>query len=131
MINLSATLLNKISGFRFCLLIIFALFTSTAFSQVKTDKQSVTEEAKKQLTAMAVSTGELGKACLKNGITGTFVVDITLQGKGSVVTVFMVSSDVEDIKNQNFLKNRITQIAFSDIKIPKKERVKFRHTLTF
>lgn len=107
------------------------LFFSHGFSQTAFDKQQVIDEAHKQLAAMSTPTGDLGEACLKNGVAGTFVVDITIQGKGKVLTVFMVSSDVEDIKDQNFLKNRITQVEFSNIKIPKKERVKFRHTLTF
>ncbi len=108
-----------------------AIFLSTmAFGQAS-DKQAVTEEAQKQLIQMATPTGELGEACLKNNITGKFVVDITLQGKGKVLTVFMVSSDVENIKDRNFLKNKITELEFSNIKIPKKERVKFRTTLTF
>lgn len=107
------------------------LFFSLGFSQTAFDKQTVIDEAQKQLVAMSTPTGVLGEACLKNGIAGKFVVDITLQAKGKVLTVFMVSSDVDEIKDQNFLKSRITQLQFSNIKIPKKERVKFRHTLTF
>ena len=112
-------------------ILFFLCFTGYSQSSSSFDKQPIIAEAQRQLTVMATSTGELGEACLKNGVAGTFVVDITIQGKGIVLTVFMVSSDVEDISDQNFLKNRITQVEFPNIKIPKKERVKFRQTLTF
>ena len=114
-------------GFLFIALVLLA---SESFGQDKTEKQAVIQEAQEQLTTMASSTGELGEACLKKGLTGKFVVDITLEGKGKVLTVFMVSSDVEEVKDQNFLKSKITELKFDHIKIAKKQRVKFRHTLT-
>jgi len=112
-------------------LLFFVNPVSYSQSNAVFDKQPVIEEAKKQLTAMVASKGELGEACRKNNITGTFVVDLTLEGKGKVVTVFMVSNEAAQIKDQNFLKNKIAELHFSNIKIPKKERVKSRHTLTF
>lgn len=131
-ITLNLSMLPKYKRAFFLLGILFLLCLA-GYSQSSSsfDKQPIIAEAQRQLTIKATSTGELGEACTKNGVTGTFVVDITIQGKGKVLTVFMVSSDVEDIKDQNFLKNRITQVEFANIKIPKKERVKFRHTLTF
>ncbi len=95
----------------------------------ESDNQPVIEEAKAQLVSMSTATGELGEFCKKFGIKGHFIIDITLQGKGKVVTVFMVSSNVE-VKDQNSLKNKLSGLQFSNIKIPKNKRVKFRYTLT-
>ncbi len=111
------------------MLLLFSLFSLSAICQ-SSDSPTI-EEAKRQLLAMSSSTGKLGEACAKKGITGTFVVDITIQGKGQVLTVFMVSSSVEEIGMQNFLKNKLVEIEFENIKIPKKQRVKFRQSLTF
>lgn len=93
------------------------------------DNKPVIDEAKKQLEAMTSTTGELGEFSIKSRIKGKFVVDITLTGKGKVLTVFMVSSNVE-VKDQNALKGKLSELQFSNIKIPKNERVKFRYTLT-
>jgi hypothetical protein len=57
--------------------------------------------------------------------------DITLQGKGKVLTVYMVSGTNEELSYQNLLKLKLAEIQFENIKIPKNQRVKFRHTLTF
>ena len=89
---------------------------------------AVIEEAKKQLEVMCFENGELGEYFKKFRIKGEFVVDLTLQGKGKVVTVFMVSSNV-DIKDQNALKNKLKELEFPNIKLPKNKRVKFRYTL--
>lgn len=110
----------------------FLLFSSNAFSQqAGFDKQQVIDEAAKQLTTLSAEAGELNVFCQENSIKGEFVVDITLQGKGKVLTVFMVSSNVENVKIQNQLKSKLTEIQFENIKIPKNERVKFRQTLIF
>ena len=93
------------------------------------DNEVVISEAKKQLEMLASTEGELKAFSDKNGIKGKFVFDLTLVGKGKVVTVFMVSSDVE-VKDQNLIKNKLAELQFPNIKIPKNERVKFRYTLT-
>ena len=111
---------------------IFPLFLFTVvsiFCQAQTGDNSIADEAKKQLIEMASENGVLGKACEKKGIHGEFEVDITLVGKGKVITVFMVSSSVAEIEQQNFVKARLAELLFENIKVPKKQRVKFRHTL--
>jgi hypothetical protein len=45
-----------------------------------------------------------------------------------VVTVFMVSSNAT-IDHQIALKNRLIDLQFPTIKLPKNKRVKFRYTL--
>jgi hypothetical protein len=113
--------------------ILFVLQSHTAFCQKDApfDKEQIVSEAKKQLEAMSSKGGDLYNYCQEKGLTGEFVVDITLQLKGKVLTVFMVSSSVEEIKDQNLLKSKLTELQFENIKIPKNERVKFRQTFTF
>jgi len=112
---------------------LFVLQSHAAFCQKSTvfDKEQIVSEAKKQLEAMSSEGGDLYSYCQEKNLTGEFVVDITLQLKGKVLTVFMVSSSVEEIKDQNLLKSKLTELQFENIKIPKNERVKFRQTFTF
>ena len=114
------------------LFLIVFLLTQTffAFSQA-TDDASVITAARAQLDEMSSPEGELTKFFKKNNITGEFVFDLTLQGKGDVVTVFMVSRNAEKARENTIFKDKIHSLKFRDIKIAKKQRVKFRHTLTF
>ncbi len=100
-------------------------------SKVPFNKAEATQEAVTQLTQMASGAGELATFSTKNEIKGEYVVDITIEGKGDVLTVFMVSSSTDDIPRKNLLKDKLHSLRFENIKIPKKERIKFRHTLTF
>jgi hypothetical protein len=95
------------------------------------EKEEVIHEAKSQLVGLCSEGGDLQEFCVENQIKGEFVIDLTLQGKGKVLTVFMVSSSAEDVQYQNLLKSKLTGIEFTNIKIPKNERIKFRQTLTF
>jgi len=112
---------------------LFFAYTVTAYSQVKNDfdKIAITQEAKSQLTQMASESGELNTFASEKEIKGEFVFDMTLQGKGDVLTVFMVSSSSDDIALKNLLKDKLHALRFANIKIPKKEKVKFRHTIIF
>ena len=74
---------------------------------------------------------ELLEFCKKKEIQGEFVADITVEGKGKILTVFMVSGGEDDIPKKNLLKGKLTELSFENIKIPKKERVKFRYTFKF
>jgi hypothetical protein len=106
---------------------------SHSFAQSKApfDKDATITEAKAQLIAMASEAGELGKFCSKYEIRGEFVVDLTVEGKGDVLTVFMVSGNAENMRHQNALKDKLYTLRFENIKVPKKQKVKFRHTLKF
>ncbi len=95
-------------------------------------KQIIVDEIKAQLATMATKQlKELIAFCKKNSILGDFVVDLTLEGKGKVVTVFMVSGGEDNIPKKNLLKNKLSQLQFDNVKIPKKQRVKSRYTLKF
>jgi hypothetical protein len=98
---------------------------------VATEKDAVIQEVQNQLTVMSGESGELTEFCTKNGVKGEFVMDLTIQGKGKLLTIYMVSSSVENVSYQNMLKNKLMELQFANIKLPKNERVKFRHTLTF
>jgi hypothetical protein len=95
------------------------------------NEAAATQEAKTQLTSMALETGELTQFAAKNEIKGEFVFDITLQGKGDVLTVYMVSATSEDIAKKNLLKDKLHALRLENIKIPKKEKIKLRHTFIF
>lgn len=113
------------------LLLLLLLANPCMAQTVATDKESVIIEARKQLDMLAAPDGELGKFCQERGIQGQFTFDITVAQKGNVVTVFTVSSNVEDIAQQNRLKVKINELKFDNIKLPKNTRVKFQHTLNF
>lgn len=116
---------------RTSLLMLFFFFFLVGGHAQDFNKDQIIAEARTQLTTLSSEAGELKKFCQEKNITGEFVIDITLQGKGKVLTVFMVSSSTQELKYQNLLKSKLTEIQFSSIKIPKKDRVKFRHTFTF
>ena len=111
----------------------FFAYPVVVLSQAKNDfdKVAITQEAKSQLSQMADGTGELNTFASEKEIKGEFVFDMTLQGKGDVLTVFMVSTSSEDISRKNLLKDKLHTLRFDNIKIPKKEKVKFRHTIIF
>lgn len=128
--SMSLKLLPVISSFIF-----FSWFSPTpAVAQQNTTPvlDAVTQSLKSQLDAMATEEkGILRVFCSRNNISGLFVFDITIQGKGDVLTVFMVSQNPEDISQKNLLKDKLHTLRFDNIKLAKNERVKFRHSLQF
>ncbi len=123
-------LLNQIRYVSF-LIFLFSAMSSLAQSTAEANKQAIITDARKQLVAMCSLEGELFDFANRNNIKGEFVVDFTIGAKGKIITVFMVSSNPETVQTQNLVKNKLTGIQFDNIKIPKTERIKFRHTLTF
>ncbi|MEJ0054227.1 MAG: hypothetical protein WDN75_00405 [Bacteroidota bacterium] len=115
------------------LFILFITYSINGIGQSTSDaaKEKIIIDVRKQLVAVSSPDGELFELCAKSKVSGDFVVDLTVGAKGKVLTVFMVSSSPESIQNQNFLKSKLSDLQFEDIKISKTERVKFRHTLTF
>ena len=111
----------------------FFVTSQTTYCQAKNvfDKSAITQEAKTQLAQMASAGGELTVFSEKHDIKGEFIFDITIEGKGDVLTVFMVSSNSDNIPGKNLIKNKLHALQFENIRIPKKERIKFRHTLIF
>ncbi len=94
--------------------------------------QQVVDEIKAQIALMATKPLiALKEFCLKNHIAGEFLVDLTIEGKGKVVTVLMVSTPEITIQKKNMLKDKLGELQFDNIKIPKKQRIKNRYTLNF
>jgi hypothetical protein len=127
--------LQKLKRLRQLIVVLSCLICAvTANGQSKNaafDKVVITQEAKSQLTQMTAEAGELNAFASEKDIKGEFVFDMTLQGKGDVLTVFMVSSSSDDIALKNLLKDKLHALRFENIKIPKKEKVKFRYTVKF
>lgn len=95
-------------------------------------KQQVVDEIKAQLAKMASKQlMALVEFCKQNEIAGEFVVDLTVEGKGKVVTVMMVFTPEIPIPKKNMLKDKLAELEFDNIKIPKKQRIKYRYTLKF
>jgi len=95
-------------------------------------KQAVTDEIKSQLATMASKQlMELVAFCKKNEIVGDFIVDLTVERKGRVVTVRMVSGPEIPVTKKNMLQDKLGELQFDNVSIPKKQRVKQRYTLTF
>ena len=87
------------------------------------DENQIIASAKSQLTTLTQQGGELHEYFTKNNVLGEFVFDMTIQGKGDVITVFIVSSNGERIRENNLFKDKLYALKFSDIRIPKKQRV--------
>jgi hypothetical protein len=113
---------------------LFSLFLFSLPLSAQTSKSfnetEVIEKSKQQLDALVAPDGELNRYFRKKNVTGNFVFDITLQGKGDVITVFMVSAHPEGVQPNNIFKDKLYTLKLTDVKIPKKARVKFRHSLT-
>jgi hypothetical protein len=112
----------------------FVLLLFTCVSAYAQKKQlylyeEVVAEAKLELDS-SMKYGELKEWATKNNVKGEFTLDITIHEKGKVLSVFAVSSDTDDLKLQNFVKDRIRLLQFN-IKMPKKKAYKFQYTFNF
>src|SRR5687768_2387121 len=98
------------------------VFNSTqSFAQARSgyDKDTVIEEVKTQLSQLSAEAGDLRTFCSENNIKGEFVFDLTIEGKGNVLTVFLVSSTSQEVQAKNSLKDKLYSIRFENVKIPK------------
>jgi len=69
----------------------------------------------------------LSKLISKRQIAGLFLMNITIQKNGEVVSIFAQSDDKTNIPMQNALKDMILKYRF-DVAVPKNERLKFTYT---
>ncbi|MEI8046266.1 MAG: hypothetical protein WCI92_02710 [Bacteroidota bacterium] len=69
----------------------------------------------------------LSKSISKRAITGLYLMNITIQKSGEVVSIFAQSDDKTNISMQNMLKDIILKYKF-DVTVPKNERLKFTYT---
>ncbi len=84
-----------------------------AITQLETDLQSAESSLSKSLT--------------KKNISGLYLLTITIQKGGEVVSVFTQSDDKTNINMQNMLKDIILKYKFN-VDVPKNERIKFTYT---
>lgn len=116
------------------LFITLLVVSSSAFSQkmpLLTDKEAVISRARKEIdNLMADQQSDLRKLAKENKISGEFIFDITVAGRGQVLSVFVVGSEAEDVKKQNLVKDWIKNLRFN-FKMAKKTRYKFQYTFNF
>jgi hypothetical protein len=91
--------------------------------------EEVVAQAKLELDS-SMKYGALKEWAVKNNIRGEYIMDITIHEKGKVLSVFAVSSDADDIKIQNRVKDMIRTLEFN-IKMPKKKTYKFQYIFNF
>lgn len=90
----------------------------------------VMDKAMEQLDAdLSNPESSLSKTLAKKQITGLYLLNITIQKNGEVVSVFAQSDDKTNILMQNALKDIILKYRF-DVSVPKNERIKFAYTFT-
>ena len=110
---------------------IFALACTAGFAQKKpliSEREEIVAEAKKEIdAAVANPESDLRKFVLKNQIKGEFIYDITIAEKGTVLTVFSVSTDNDDVKKANLMKDAVKALTFN-FKMPKDKSYKFQYT---
>src|SRR6185436_1511706 len=78
----------------------------------------------------SMKTGYLHEMAIKYGIRGEYVMDVTVFEKGKVLSVFAVSSNATDVKQQNLVKDIIRQMQFG-FKLQKGKNYKLQHTFKF
>lgn len=91
-----------------------------------TDKNAIAAQATKELDA-SLQNGDLKAFTTANAIKGEYIFDITVQEKGKVLTVYVVSSDADDLNKQNQLKSKLREFQFN-FKLAKKSTCKFQYT---
>lgn len=79
----------------------------------------------------SIKSGDLKLKAAEFGISGQYILDITLHKKGNVLTIFS-PYEIKDemIASQNRLKDILMKYEFP-FKLPKNKRVKFRQTFIF
>ncbi len=90
----------------------------------------VVSQAKAELDSLMTPGTAFLQQAAKQNIKGEYILDITVHDKGRVLSVFMVSSDADDIKMQNRAKDLIRTIEFG-FKVPRDKTYKFQYTFQF
>lgn len=70
----------------------------------------------------------LYKNIVKNNITGIYILNITIQKKGEVITVFAESDEKTHIPSQNILKDLMLKYKFDDVKLTNNQKLKIKYT---
>jgi hypothetical protein len=92
------------------------------------DENAILDNAISQLeTDLQNPESSLSKSITKKQINGLYLLNITIQKNGEVVSIFAQSDDKTNIQKQNILKDIILNYRF-DVSLPKNERLKFAYT---
>ncbi|MBL7930133.1 MAG: hypothetical protein JNL47_11765 [Bacteroidia bacterium] len=130
---ISSSIISVKSLFLIALTALVTFIPGKSFCQKKKLLQEydhVVSQAKAELDSlMAPGTVFLQQAAKQN-IKGEYILDITVHDKGQVLSVFMVSSDADDIKMQNRAKDLVRTIVFG-FKVPRDKSYKFQYTFQF
>jgi hypothetical protein len=111
--------------------LLLAGIQGTALAQKKPyyNTQEAVIEAAYTTLDQEMKTGKILEWAQEVNLTGTYTYDITLRGKGEVVTVRSIESSGE-LKQQNALKDYLKTLRFP-FKMPKDKSYKFRYEFKF
>jgi hypothetical protein len=93
------------------------------------DYEEVVKTAKTGIDS-SLQSGYLHEMAVKHKIKGEYVMNVTIFDKGKVLSVFVVKSDSENIKQQNLVKDIVKGLEFN-FKVPRGKNYKFEHTFKF
>jgi hypothetical protein len=95
------------------------------------ERQEIVEQAKKELDALVANpASDFMTKIAEAKVKGEYVFDITIEGKGKILSVFVVSTDADDVNQQNHVKDLVRKIKFN-FKLPKDKSYKFQYTFNF
>jgi len=77
----------------------------------------------------AVATGDLGELAREIGAHGTMTVELTIDHKGRVESLFVQDSTIPGIPERNQVKDHVKNLRF-DLALPKGKRYQFTETIT-
>lgn len=93
------------------------------------ESQEIEQAIKAELDA-SMAGGALKQFALDNKMTGEYIIDITVDHAGKVLTVFAVSNDTDDLKRQTMLLDFLRQTKFN-FKLVKGKRHKYQYAFQF
>lgn len=117
------------------IIFVLIMFNAIAIHAHKPNLFQTSVEVVREATAeldQAVSSpeGSLYKFAQKYHISGEYTMQLTLQNKGQVVSVFVQDKKDGNIDSQNRLKDRLLDFQFS-FKMPKNKDYKLSYTFKF
>jgi hypothetical protein len=116
------------------LILLFVLAGISSYAQKKElieNKDSIVARAAAELDqAMQGPEGRIYLFAQEHGIKGSYTMDISIQEKGKVSSIFAVDHENGTIDFQNRLKDFIMEYKFN-FKMPKGKYYKFRYTFNF
>lgn len=114
----------------FLIFILFFSIQSQGQKRLIQEYNQVVEAAKAELDSMMKQAGSLQTEAKEVNVKGEYILDVTIHEKGKVLSVYMVSSDADDVKMQNRAKDLVRRVEFG-FKVPKGKTYKFQYTFSF